>query len=700
MRGSVEPTSCSLFSYCPAQSPIRRYYGGMLFSGFIDIALVLIFLFVRFRLEPARARARERAGKLRNGESLGDSTDGEPLRILRGIKDDDESADDSYSAMLVEPGSSPASYSSPQKILEEGFTRCNSGIQLDIEFKDLTYKVRTPQYPEGRTILTNVSGRVRPCRVTAVMGPSGAGKSTFVNVLMGKLKRESGDLWINGKEDDMFRYKRMVGFVPQDDNMIMELTVRENILFSARVRLPRTGWTDAAIERHVDAVIDVLDLSHVSNNLITAVSGGQRKRANIGIELAIAPAAIFLDEPTSGLDAAQALEVCATLRHVANLGITVVAVIHQPRMEIFRKFDDLILLSPGGNGVGGLTAYFGPQRLVVPYFSELGVNFDLGFNPADDLLDFLQSKGEVGKGAVEGGQLKVLRDRAVDMSSDSSSMSSHSDANIATQIATYWNLEGPAFIAKKRLEEGAGSFTPSALAAASSRDGVDTGRKITAFASVQDGGEEEHKPFDVDAATALRGATFLRQLLLVHNRSILQQYRTYTSFILEVGVALLAGFMMGAASLAVPSLYIGVLKAPYVYISPSPVESLLPSIGLFVGLAVSIAASPAGVKTFGEERLIYFREASAGHNRLSYYVAKTLAVIPRLTIGAFHFVSIFHLLVRLRAPADPAGASAPPHGSPFVTPPKIPPPAHRRAQRHRFPSSSSSFGVNIFACTG
>ena len=104
--------------------------------------------------------------------------------------------------------------------------------------------------------------------------------------------------------------------------------------------------------------------------------------------------------------------------------------------------------------------------------------------------------------------------------------------------------------------------------------------------------------------------------------------------------------MMGAAALAVPSLYMGILKPPYVYISPSPIENLLPSIGLFVALAIGVAASPAGVKIFGEERDIYFREASAGHNRYAYYAAKSLAVLPRLTLGALHFVSIFHLLAR------------------------------------------------------
>lgn len=115
------------------------------------------------------------------------------------------------------------------------------------------------------------------------MGPSGAGKTTFMSVLMGKVARSSGKLVINGQEDEMVRYQKVIGFVPQDDTMIRELTVRENILYSARMRLPRQGWTDAAIQRHVDAVIDVLGLSECADTLIgdvssRGVSGGQRKR--------------------------------------------------------------------------------------------------------------------------------------------------------------------------------------------------------------------------------------------------------------------------------------------------------------------------------------------------------------------------------------------------------------------------------------
>lgn len=117
---------------------------------------------------------------------------------------------------------------------------------------------------------------------------------------MGVLTRTAGRVTINGDECELSSYGRVTGFVPQEDVMLRELTVRENIAHSARMRLPRRGWTASAVELHIDAVIEVLGLRACADTLAGRVSGGQRKRCNIGIELAIAPAAIFLDEPTSG----------------------------------------------------------------------------------------------------------------------------------------------------------------------------------------------------------------------------------------------------------------------------------------------------------------------------------------------------------------------------------------------------------------
>ena len=102
--------------------------------------------------------------------------------------------------------------------------------------------------------------------------------------------------------------------------------------------------------------------------------------------------------------------------------------------------------------------------------------------------------------------------------------------------------------------------------------------------------------------------------------------------------------MMGLAASQVPEMYNGVLKPPYTLISPAPMELLVPSIGLYIALAVGIAGAPAGVLAFGEEKTVFFREAAAGHSPLAYYVAKSISVLYRFTLGALHFAAIFHVL--------------------------------------------------------
>lgn len=101
---------------------------------------------------------------------------------------------------------------------------------------------------------------------------------------------------------------------------------------------------------------------------------------------------------------------------------------------------------------------------------------------------------------------------------------------------------------------------------------------------------------------------------------------------------------MGSAAMNVPELYVGVLKPPYTLLSPSPLETLLPSVGMYVALAVGLAGSPAGVKTFGEEKVVFYREAASGHNKLAYYVAKSFSQVYRFTLGALHFTAVFHVL--------------------------------------------------------
>jgi ABC-type multidrug transport system ATPase subunit len=230
------------------------------------------------------------------------------------------------------------------------------------------------------------------------MGPSGAGKTTFLSTLTDKMDRScvrGGELHINGQHADLPAFRKVVGYVPQDDVMVRELSVWENIMHSARIRLP-CDWSDHDVEAHVRAVVESMGLVEVSDSKIgdethRCISGGQRKRVNIGMELAAAPLALFLDEPTSGLDSTAAMKVCTLLYDIAQTtGITVAMVIHQPRVEIWNHLDDILLLAPGG-----LTVYCGSQSTAQRYFEEhLRVIIGLSDNPADVIMDAIADHGD------------------------------------------------------------------------------------------------------------------------------------------------------------------------------------------------------------------------------------------------------------------------------------------------------------------
>lgn len=230
-RGSVAPTPCPLLSYCPPQTEKRRYYGGLLVCGIVDVLFVLAYYVIRYRLEPAAWRARRAAHRARTLGSGGSPSDSSPSYELTSRPTDAlllNAPGDDYAELSGDSAGGHLSRESPDRalsappdaalharraakaLLREGFLRSNHGLRLNIAFEGLTL---TLPPPASKTILSGVSGAIRPGHVTAIMGPSGAGKTTFLSVLMGKLGRTSGELRINGTKDEMYRYKKMTGFV-------------------------------------------------------------------------------------------------------------------------------------------------------------------------------------------------------------------------------------------------------------------------------------------------------------------------------------------------------------------------------------------------------------------------------------------------------------------------------------------------------
>lgn len=143
-----------------------------------------------------------------------------------------------------------------------------------------------------------------------------------------------------------------------------------------------------------------------------------------------------------------------------------------------------------------------------------------------------------------------------------------------------------------------------------------------------------------------RGATFFAQTHYCHMRSLNQQFRKINSFFLEIFVGMFAGAIMGLSLINESEMYQGIWIPPYSLMSPSPNEWQVPIWGLLIGITVALAAAPAGVKIYGEEKPVYWREVSSGHNSFAYYLGKFIGSVPRMAIASLHFASFYHFLAQ------------------------------------------------------
>jgi len=219
----------------------------------------------------------------------------------------------------------------------------------------------------GRRVIGDISLVVRPGELVAIMGPSGAGKTTLLSTLVGCQRPSQGSVLIGST--DLYNHfdelRGQVGYVPQDDIMHADLTVAQALWFSARLRLPR-DYSNAEIRERVAAVIAQLGLTGTEHTRIGSadrrgISGGQRKRVNVAMELITDPPMLVLDEPTSGLSSTDALSVIRLLRGLADTGKAIVLTIHQPSVEILKLLDGLAVIArdESTNNVGTLV-WYGP----------------------------------------------------------------------------------------------------------------------------------------------------------------------------------------------------------------------------------------------------------------------------------------------------------------------------------------------------
>uniref|UniRef100_UPI0037E70C59 ATP-binding cassette sub-family G member 8 n=1 Tax=Semicossyphus pulcher TaxID=241346 RepID=UPI0037E70C59 len=282
-----------------------------------------------------------------------------------------------------------------------------SGGCNELEVSDLHYEVDTaaqiPWYERlsefklpweikgnKQTAINKLSLRVRSGQMLAVIGSSGCGKTSLLDIITCRDEggtMTSGQVLINGKPNTPQLVKKSIAHVRQDDRLLPHLTVRETLSFVAKLRLP-THFKQAQRDQRVDDVIAELRLrqcahTRVGNDYVRGVSGGERRRVSIAVQLLWNPGILILDEPTSGLDSFTAHNLVITLSRLARGNRLVLLSVHQPRSDIFQLFDLVVLLSSGS------AVYCGPARDMVPYFTALGYPCPRYCNPSDFYVDLI-----------------------------------------------------------------------------------------------------------------------------------------------------------------------------------------------------------------------------------------------------------------------------------------------------------------------
>ncbi|XP_041063337.1 ATP-binding cassette sub-family G member 8 [Carcharodon carcharias] len=277
-----------------------------------------------------------------------------------------------------------------------------------IQVRDLNYEVNSaaqiPWYeklaelqmpwqwnlnPNGQTIaLKNLNLKVRSGQMLAVIGSSGCGKTSLLDIITcrdegGKVK--SGKILINEIPVNRQLVKKCIAHVRQDDRLLPNLTVRETLTFVAKLRLPK-NFSEEQRNKRIEDVIAELRLrqcanTRVGNYFTRGVSGGERRRVSIGVQLLWNPGILILDEPTSGLDSFTAHNLVMTLSRLARGNRLILMSIHQPRSDIFHLFDLVVLLS------SGVTTYCGTAKDMIPYFTSIGYPCPKYCNPCDFYVD-------------------------------------------------------------------------------------------------------------------------------------------------------------------------------------------------------------------------------------------------------------------------------------------------------------------------
>ncbi|CAL8069748.1 unnamed protein product [Calicophoron daubneyi] len=475
-----------------------------------------------------------------------------------------------------------------------------------LSFHHITYEVKLKKMPWSKpvtkTVLSDISGILRP-GVNALMGPTGSGKSSLLDVLAGRKDPRflTGQVLVDGVPQPK-DFKCLSGYVVQDDIVMGTLTVRENLNFSAALRLT-VQCSKEERRRKVDALIEELGLtpvadSKIGTDLIRGVSGGERKRTSIGMELITDPPVLFLDEPTTGLDAFMAGQVIKTLKNLSRRGRTIIFSIHQPKYSIYKLFDTLTLV------YRGRLVYHGKAKHEpIQYFLKLGYVCENHNNPSDFFMD-------------------ILHGEAVQRSTDNSQGIDPEDVHHNVDEPENIHLVGEHLV---KLWEESPEYDKickevNAIAGTSQSDGVRahplrTKRKGTLEVSYS--------------------VPFCHQLHQVCWRTALNLLRDPVASVVQMLVYLFFAISMGVV---------------YYKMDTSLESGIQNRSGLFFFSTLQVVFVNLGsIELFIKERVLFIHENSSGYYRISaYFLSKILCdILPTKVLPVLLFMPITYWMVGL-----------------------------------------------------
>lgn len=503
-------------------------------------------------------------------------------------------------------------------------------VKATLTFENINYQVRSSK-GSSTQVLNSISGSVKPGEILAIMGGSGAGKTTLLDILAMKNKtgKVTGSIRLNGTEVTKQNYSKIVGFVDQEDFLLPTLTVYETVLNSALLRLPRS-MSFAAKQKRVYQVLEELRIFEIRNRVIgndleRGISGGEKRRVSIACELVTSPLILFLDEPTSGLDSNNANNVIECLVRLANhYNRTLILSIHQPRSNIFKLFDKLVLLSEGE------LVYSGEAVRVSEFLRNQGFTCPSDYNIADYLIDVTFEPKKYTTRSVEASDLEA--NLLNSLGENRTSTGIHGVDPVRSSIASMTQREWEHYavhrdefrgllVTDSTTEEGAVGALNNNLLHSMFRESSYFSELSQDIENIKASSNSDNLKLPVSH----EAASFSQQLAILCSRTFKNVYRNPKLLLGNYVLTVLLG------------LFLGILY----YNVENDISGFQNRLGLFFFILTYFGfLTFTGLSSFALERIIFLKERSNNYySPIAYHLSKIwsdvipLRVVPPILLG-------------------------------------------------------------------